>query len=172
MSKEIFLIDANSLITPHLTFYPFDFAPGFWNQLERPIKDGRIVVLDMVKAEILHGNDSLKEWMEELDVGEYIDHREPCILQKYGSILQHVQNSPCYKPAALIEWSRESVADPWLIATAAVYKYTLITFEEANKGLNAKNPSKNAKIPDVANEFGVKTEKLFYMVRELGLKLM
>ena len=69
MSKEIFLIDANSLITPHLTFYPFDFAPGFWNQLERPIKDGRIVVLDMVKAEILHGNDSLKEWMEELDVG-------------------------------------------------------------------------------------------------------
>ena len=86
--------------------------------------------------------------------------------------MQHIQNSPCYKPAALAEWSRESAADPWLIAAAAVYNYTLITFEEANKGLNTKNPSKSAKIPDVANEFGVKTEKLFYMIRELGLKLI
>ena len=61
MSEEIFLIDANSLITPHLTFYPFDFAPGFWSQLEQSIQDGRIAILDMVKAEILHGNDNLKE---------------------------------------------------------------------------------------------------------------
>ena len=37
MSSSIFLIDANSLITPHLTYYPFDFAPGFWEQIERPI---------------------------------------------------------------------------------------------------------------------------------------
>ena len=29
MSEAIFLIDSNSLITPHLTYYPFDFAPGF-----------------------------------------------------------------------------------------------------------------------------------------------
>lgn len=33
MSEAIFLIDSNSLITPHLTYYPFDFAPGFWNQI-------------------------------------------------------------------------------------------------------------------------------------------
>lgn len=125
----------------------------------------------MVKNEILHGNDSLKEWMEEIDIGNYVDHREPCILQIYGAVLRYIQNSPCYKPAALAEWSRESVADPWLIAVAAAYNYTLITFEEANKGLNIQNPSKNAKIPDVANKFGVKTEKLFYMIRELGLKL-
>lgn len=171
MSEEIFLIDANSLITPHLTFYPFDFAPGFWSQLEQSIQDGRIAILDMVKAEILHGNDNLKEWMESIEIQRYIDHREPRILQKYGAILQHIQDSPCYKPASLSEWSRESVADPWLIAAAATYNYTIITFEEANKGLNSRSPSKNAKIPDVANEFGVKTEKLYYMMRELGLKL-
>lgn len=172
MSEETFLIDANSLITPHLTFYPFDFAPGFWDQLEQAINDGKIVVLDMVKAEILHGNDALKDWMENLEIKNYIDHREPCILQKYSAILQHVQNSPWYKPAALNEWSRKSVADAWIIATAAAYNYTIITFEEANKGLSAKNPSKNAKIPDVASVFNVKTEKLYYMIRALGFKLM
>ncbi len=75
MSEEIFLIDSNSLITPHLTFYPFDFAPGFWNQLEQAITDGKIAILDMVKAEILHGNDALKDWMENLEIKKYIDHR-------------------------------------------------------------------------------------------------
>lgn len=29
MADELFLIDANALITPHLTYYPFDFAPQF-----------------------------------------------------------------------------------------------------------------------------------------------
>lgn len=34
MEKELFLIDANSLITPYLTFYPFDLVKTFWNQME------------------------------------------------------------------------------------------------------------------------------------------
>ncbi len=34
MEKELFLIDANSLITPYLTFYSFDLAKTFWNQME------------------------------------------------------------------------------------------------------------------------------------------
>ena len=34
MEKELFLIDANSLITPYLTFYSFDLVKTFWNQME------------------------------------------------------------------------------------------------------------------------------------------
>lgn len=171
MNNEIFLIDANSLITPYLTFYPFDFAPGFWQQLANSIKNGQVAILDVVKAEILRGNDELKSWMNQLEIGKYIDHRAAPILQRYGEVLQHIQKNPVYKVAALTEWSRETVADPWLIATAASYNYTLITFEESNTGLSSRTPSKNAKIPDVAQTFGVKTEKLYYMMRELGLKL-
>lgn len=171
MNNEIFLIDANSLITPYLTFYPFDFAPGFWEQLANSIRNGQVAILDVVKAEILRGNDELKSWMEQLEIEKYIDHRATPILQRYGQVLQHIQNNPVYKAAVLAEWSRETVADPWLIATAASYNYTIITFEEANRGLSSRNPSKNAKIPDVADAFGVKTEKLYYMMRELGLKL-
>ena len=50
---ELFLIDANSLITPFLSYYPFDFAPSFWSQISDHISNGSIVILDMVKAEIL-----------------------------------------------------------------------------------------------------------------------
>lgn len=75
------------------------------------------------------------------------------------------------KPAALTEWSREEVADPWLIATAAVGNYTIVSFENENKGLNTRNPSKNAKIPDVAKVFKVEVKNLYYMMRVLKFSL-
>lgn len=171
MSNSVYLIDANSLITPYLAYYPFDFAPGFWEQIERPIVDGRIAVLDLVKDEILQGKDGLKDWMTGLSIGTIIDHREPEILAQYALVLQHIQQNPCYKPAALQEWSNSKVADAWLIASASVYDLLLVTFETRNTGLNARFPSKEAKIPDVAKIFGVETTTLFQMMRDLGIQL-
>lgn len=49
MSKEIFLIDSNILIRPHAEYYPFDFAPGFWTQMENCIKNGSIKFLTWLK---------------------------------------------------------------------------------------------------------------------------
>lgn len=172
MSQEIFLIDSNALITPYLQFYPFDLAPGFWSQIEGHIKDGSIRILDVVRAEILQGKetDDLKLWMDGISV-DIIDRREQEILEKYAAVIQYLQSSPLYKPSVLAEWSRGTVADPWLIATAAVYHYTLITFEEPSGGLSIKTPNKVAKIPDIANEFGVKTQSLYYLMRSLGFKL-
>ncbi len=171
MANELFLIDSNSLITSHLTFYPFDFAQGFWEQMESHIEQGNIVILDVVKDEILKGKDSLQNWMEQINIGTLIDHRDIQILQKYGEVLQHVQDNPVYQVSALTEWSRQTVADPWLIATAAVHGYTIVSFEVNNKGLNSRNPSKNAKIPDVAEQFDVKVENLYYMMRALNFRL-
>ena len=171
MAQEIFLIDSNSFITPHNQYYPFDFAPGFWDQLKDNIACGNIAILDMVKSEILHGNDDLMRWMGQLEIGNYIDHRKPEILERYGQVLSHIQNNPAYKPAALEEWSRDTVADPWLISAASAYNLTLVTFERRRGILTPASPCKNAKIPDVADVFGVKTVSLYYMMRNLGFKL-
>lgn len=171
MNGEIFLIDSNSLITPYLNFYPFDFAGNFWRQMESHITDGEIAILDAVKNEVLQGKDKLREWMEHIDIGNYIDHREPQILQQYGEVLSFIQGEKCYKTAALAEWARGSSADPWLIATAKVKDYTIITFETHNNNLSTWNPSKRAKIPDVADAFGVRADNLYYMMRALDFKL-
>ena len=96
MEKELFLIDANSLITPYLTFYPFDLVKTFWNQMEWHIQNGNIAILDLVKSEVLKGKDSLKEWMENIEVGQLLDHREPAIIVKYGEVLRHIQDNPAY----------------------------------------------------------------------------
>lgn len=169
MSQEIFLMDSNSFIAPYKTFYSFDFAPGYWTQLENGIKSGRIQILDLVKNEITSGDDDLKKWMGGLSFNA-IDRRQLSILAEYAKVLQHIQTNPLYKSAALTEWSKANIADPWLIATAKVYGYTIITFEERGK-ISPGSPSKNAKIPNVADHFGVKTEKLYYLMRELEFKL-
>jgi len=37
MSKEIFLVDANTFITPYKTYYSFDISPPFWLFLKEHI---------------------------------------------------------------------------------------------------------------------------------------
>ena len=43
--------------------------------------------------------------------------------------------------------------------------------EVPSGGLSIKTPNKAAKIPDVARAFGVKTENIYYMMRQLGIKI-
>lgn len=51
MSKqEIFLLDANSFITPYKHYYAFDLIVPYWDEIVKYIKNGRIVVLDMGKT--------------------------------------------------------------------------------------------------------------------------
>ena len=170
-SSEIFLVDSDTLIKPYMSFYPFDFADRFWVQLAQHISEGSIVILDMVKSEVECGNDELSEWVKMIDIGRFIDHREPGIIAQYSKILDYIQKNNCYKPSALTEWSRATSADPWLIATSIVYGYTIITFEVKNSNLNTQNPSKSAKIPDICSVFDVNTDDLYYMMRKLGITL-
>lgn len=100
-----------------------------------------------------------------------VDHREDRILVNYGRVLQYIQSNPYYRDSALIEWAKGSVTDPWLIAAAMVYQYPIVTFETANTNPNQQHPWKMAKIPEVANHFGVITLNLYTMMRALNFRL-
>lgn len=167
----MFLIDSNSFITPYRQYYSFDFARSFWDQLEQNIDSGKIAILDIVLEEVLKGNDELKDWGAGLKPERFIDHREAQILSYYREIMQYLQTSPYYKETALAEWAKATVADPWLIAAAKVHNCIIVTFEGPNSNPNEKQPWKMAKIPNVADEFGVQTVNLFSMMRTLQFKL-
>jgi len=108
--------------------------------------------------------------MSNLKIGQYIDHKQQQIVDKYAQVIQFLQNDSCYSEKALRLWADKSVADPWLIATAVVYGFTIVTFEKYVKA-NANNPSGVPKIPNVAEHFQVRTIDLFQMIRNLGIKL-
>ena len=171
MSQEIFLIDSNSIIAPFHSYYPFDFAHGFWTQLGQYIENGRIIILDMVLEEIMKGNDRLTEWIHESSSREPLDHREESTIIYYAQILQYIQSNPLYKQDALMEWARDDIADPWIIAAAKNHGFTIVTFEVPNSNPDPKHGWKKAKIPDIAREFDVKTINLFAMMRALEFRL-
>lgn len=166
-----FLIDSNSLLTPFKTYYPFDLAERFWSNVSDKIKSGNIVILDLVREELRKGEDELTDWINSFNDEIILSRVNTEILQKYGEVLTHVQESDFYKNQALLEWSDASVADPMLIAVASVHGFCIVTFEKPNNNLSRTHASKNPKIPDVANVFGVECCDLFSMMRNLSVGL-
>lgn len=171
MVEEKFLVDSNSFITPYRQYYAFDLIPAYWEELTKHIDAGRMILLDMVKDEIDKGKDDLSDWIDKQTGFVICNHVEPSIISKYQEVLQYVQNCGLYKEQALQTWAPAYIADPWLIAAAAVNDYTIITAEVPSSSLSPKTPNKSAKIPDVARAFGVKSNNLYYMMRTLGIKI-
>ncbi|MBT9775171.1 DUF4411 family protein [Clostridium sp. MCC353] len=169
MVEEKFLLDANSLITPYENFYPFDLAPGFWRQLVPLLSTESVAILDSVKAEILKGDDELTAWLKSIEELNVCSRKSSDVLRVYANILNYIQTSEKYTERALREWSKETVADPWLIAAASTYGYTIITFEKPLGIIS--NATNRPKIPDIAKMFNVKCEDLYYFMRSAGVRL-
>lgn len=167
--SEIFLLDANSFVTPYQNYYSFDIASGYWKQLYSILLRDDVVVMDVVKSEIEKGEDSLTEWLTSIKELETLDRRDQSILLKYGAVLKFLQDSPLYNDKALRAWSDVNAADPWLIATASAKGYTLVTFEQSAGKISPNNPSGKPKIPDIAHEFGVKCVNLFYFMKTMNI---
>ncbi|MDI6619349.1 MAG: DUF4411 family protein [Clostridiales bacterium] len=148
----------------------FDFTPKFWQQMKIYIENGSIIIFDMVKNEIEKGNDELSKWIKGISITDLIDHRDSKIIEKYSEILTYIQASKYYSSKALAEWSKSNIADPWLIAAASTYGYTIITFERP-VSMDANNPSSHPKIPNICSEFKVKYNDLYYMMKQLSFKL-
>ena len=169
---EKFLLDSNIFITPYRRYYPFDLAPGYWRQLENSLQLSNVKVLDVVFKEVSKMEDELSTWIKNLNSFKPLLTKTPSILSNYRKVLSYVQNCGLYQKVALKDWSKQNIADPWLIAVAMELKATIISEETpVGSGLSARNPSRNAKIPDVANHFDIKCERLFYFMRQMNFKL-
>ncbi|MCC8059735.1 MAG: DUF4411 family protein [Clostridiales bacterium] len=120
MTEERFLIDANTFIRPYRQYYAFDLVPSYWKEISDKSTSGRLILLDMVKAEIDKGDDELTEWLDEQSGFIICNHVSPEIISQYQNVMQYVQTCGLYKEQALASWAPEDVADPWLIAAVAV----------------------------------------------------
>lgn len=164
-----FLVDSNVFIAASRLYYAFDIAPSFWIQFKDKLLEDNIVVIDVVKRELDAGNDALTEWVDDLKGINILSSKTANVINNYAKVIRYVAESDKYKKSALDNWSSGSVADPWLIAVAMDGGYTIIT-NEKNVG-HITNPSKNAKIPDVAQHFGVNCINVFDFMRIMKMKL-
>jgi hypothetical protein len=170
-----YLIDSNSLISPYRTFYQFEVIPSFWKWFKQTY-DESIFLVDKVRDELCHAKeqkskDHLQLWVEENCLARekiILPNTDKDVLLEYAKVLQYVENSSFYTQKSFDTWAGFEKADPWLVAIAKAHNYVIVTMEERNRNLNAKNPtSKEPRIPDVCANLGVRCINLFDLMQEM-----
>jgi hypothetical protein len=174
MPPPEFLIDANCLMDPFNNYYGPQFAlsEGFWNRMRELVETGRVGILDVVRDETYSkkkdSSDKLDIWLAGIDSHVISTRNSLQIIRGYGEVINLLgTDREHFQPLALTEWSKESVADPWIIAAAQHMGSTVITFENYVQ-FTPNQPTKKPKIPTVAKFFDVSCMTLFEFMRKVS----
>ena len=156
------LLDADVLISAYLDRYAPDYCPGFWDCLAYYFSNGRILIIEPVRAEIIQPP-SLVQWIGQLPQQAFaiID---VSVAQTYGQMANWVQTNPQFNAAAANKFAR--AADGWLAAYGKEHNAIVISNEES-----APDSKSTVKLPDLCSRFQVDCEGTQYMLRELGVRL-
>lgn len=168
--KYSYILDSNVFIQPSRTFYSFDFGNSFWDQMKNALNQQNVFLIDKVRYEIKNTEDALFNWISEMPSNIIYSTNKQAIVNNYREVLDYVATCRLYTEEALRNWSPPNVADPWIIASAKELNATIITFE-ASSNPNPNQPSRKAKIPDVAKNFGLTCNNLYYFMRQLNFRL-
>ena len=149
---EKYLLDTNIYMDCYDRFYLPAHFPTFWNNFITHMNEFVAipkVVLDEIKQDFW-----VKEWIADHFTADVINHTNYGL--EFQQILAHIQSQTHYTDDVLINWAREKIADTWLLAIAKKENFIIVTEERTNPNLHTNpNPSKVAKIPDVARELGI-----------------
>lgn len=158
-----YVLDSNIFIQAHRMHYPFDVVPGFWNKIIHLSQSGITLSIDKVKIELCdNSNDELSKWCTSNLNPVFFAHTEAC-LDTYIEITQWANSNHNYTFGAKEEFLSTDLADPWLIAFAKKYNYTIVTHEVSQPSRKNK-----IKIPEPCSHFNVRYINLIDMMRELG----
>jgi len=161
----MYILDANVFISAHRQYYSFDFAPSFWEALEKSAGQSALCSIDRIHEELTCSSepDDLHEWSGG-SFREYFEKTDGTdIIQTYAELQQWANSSTHFLIEAKSEFA--SNADAWLIAYAKARGGTLVTHEAYNR--DKKN---RILIPVVCEEFNVPYINTFDMLRQLGIK--
>jgi hypothetical protein len=155
----MYILDANVFIQAHRAHYGLDFAPGFWDWLDREHQLGVLASVDSVKRELDTGKDALTTWEQSRAVMFLqMDPETVASLAQLASWA--VLPARAYAQAAVADFL--SSADYQLVAYAHAHKHTAVTHEKAaNPGAKKK-----IKIPDACNALNVPFVDPFKMLRD------
>ncbi|MEK3855849.1 DUF4411 family protein [Cytobacillus sp. FSL H8-0458] len=162
----MFILDANVFISAHRSYYSFDFAPSFWEALEKSAQQSAICSIDKIHDELTCAAepDELHNWSGN-EFREYFEKTDSHdVISAYAELQQWANSSEHFLPEAKSEFA--SNADAWLIAYAKSRGGTLVTHEAYNR-----EKRNRILIPVACEAFEVPYVNTFEMLRQLGIKL-
>ncbi len=161
-----YLVDSDVFITAKNLYYAFDLCPGFWTGLLHHHREGHVFSVDRVRGELLAGTktDDLVKWVREsVPSGFFLSVEEAEVLSTYSDIMMWVQRHGRYFDQAKAKFA--TGADGWLVACARVVGATVVTNEQS-----APESRREIKLPDVCDQFDVRRDTTFAMLRDLRVR--
>ena len=154
-----YLLDTNIFIRCKNEM-PMDVFQGFWKRLAELAQKGQIFSSIKVKEEIDRGNDELEQWCNDnLPKGFFLPFNAHA---EYATLMTWADNCAVFSTAAKKEFA--TVADAFLVATAAAHNMKVVTFETSDP-----NCKKRVKVPDACIALGVEYCSLIDVLHELGV---
>ncbi|WP_313407247.1 DUF4411 family protein [Aeromicrobium sp.] len=146
-------LDTNILINLG-RIYPRDIFGSLWDSIESAITNGEVCICAAVLRELNRGGDVLHSWAKSFP---------GFTCQPTADELMTVAEIGLAHP----DWVQGQLneADPFVVAHAK-WNHAPIVTEENRKGPGTID--ENLKIPNVADEHGVKCQKFFEFVRSQG----
>lgn len=161
--NTVYVLDSNVFIESGKKHYALDIAPGFWEALLINADKGVIISIDRVKDELELQADKINGWAEKEFRTWFKPSSEQDVIVAYQNIMRWVFNRD-FTQNAKIEFAGDN-ADAWLIAYSYAKGYTLVTHE-----IYEPNRKNKVKIPNVCQEFRVRSINTYQMLRELNIK--
>lgn len=168
MNEKCFLLDTNCFITPCNTFYPFSFAPAYWDVILQEQEKGRICTIEEVREEIFRKEDQIKSWMESnVFSKDFFRSMDECAMKKFSEIINWVYSHPVFSNAEKEKFSSQKT-DGFLVSYAGSRNIVLVTLEKRQPDPKCKK----IKIPNLCEQFQVESIDLFEMLKRLGVSFV
>lgn len=159
----MYLLDANTLIEAHETFYPVDRVKPFWDWVQAQAEAGLIKMPWEVHEEFT-GDGLHVQWINEPDVKEALildEEINPALIQQVIND-GYQGNDPAFDDIEHTKYGK----DPFLAAYALVdpNNRTVVTRERSKRTKRLGS----TKLPDACDDLGIKWVDDFQLYRELN----
>jgi hypothetical protein len=162
----MYLIDANTLMEAHDTFYPIDRIPQFWDWLVQQGTLGMIKMPYEIHKEF-DGKEGLHvEWINDPDVKAAIlleEDADPALIMRVIND-GYQGRSPLFDDVQHTKYGK----DPFLIAYALAAPDRVVVTREISRRTQRLG---NTKLPDACDDCGIRWINDFELYRRLNFNL-
>jgi Domain of unknown function (DUF4411) len=149
------LLDSNVFIQAKNFYYGFDFAPAFWDWIDREHANGNVFSVERVRDELIAGDDELADWAKDRGKDFFLPPDNDVLPSL--STLATWARSGRYEAGAANQFLDS--ADYYLVAHAHAHGFEVVTHERPSDSI------KKIKIPDACIAHDVKTANLYGLIR-------
>ncbi len=161
-----YLLDSNTYIQAKNFHYNMNFCPAYWEWLDLQYTNGNVASISSVYDELYQpqNGDELSDWVRDRRE-QFVSVEDDATQQKYAEIIQYTYDL-CNKNTNKVDMFLNK-ADPWLIAKACVTGAKIVTHEK-----RVPPESKDVKIPNIGDAFGVVCISTFKLLQELDARFV